>query len=490
MDRCPTEIWERICLFACTNDDGTTGRSLSLVSKYIHNASKLYKLHSIGIHNVDHANSFILFLQSTTKDLRCISQFTISNEGNHMSVDEYIAKENFVSFASPILGRAFRRLVPTSVTQRYNKRYESARRCWQNNLDRDVALLHALVNILPLISPTLQSLDIYFSSLMVPANSMSISFKNNNNNNNLTLPSLTSLNLNCSFNVGLDVTLEDILSSIPVSLPSLKYLDLSGCRTYTISIRSTSELYAHISRVAPSLVHVRIPLEIACKLAELELSPHGDGRDNVLVIPNRLPHKLERVFIQAGPTPLGCNVTHDYSEWARTFAEWDERAILLSPQFSGQHIERCRRWESQSYPDSKKLIPPKLITLAGHTDFISCATFSQDGKFVVSGSGDHTVRVWDSHTGKPTLKPLVMHTNTVLCVAFSPDGKRIVSGARDSRIVIWDTQTGEVVVGPIEGHRGEVSCICFSPDGKRVVSGSEDMMVQVRRRRFLHTCLG
>ena len=55
--------------------------------------------------------------------------------------------------------------------------------------------------------------------------------------------------------------------------------------------------------------------------------------------------------------------------------------------------------------------------------------FSPDGKRIVSGSGDNTVRLWDADTGQPVGQPLTGHTGAVFSVAFSPDGKRIASGS-------------------------------------------------------------
>jgi len=56
---------------------------------------------------------------------------------------------------------------------------------------------------------------------------------------------------------------------------------------------------------------------------------------------------------------------------------------------------------------------------------------------VPGGSRDRTVRVWDAQTGQETL-PLKGHSSTVMSVSFSPDGKRIVSGSRDHSLKVWD----------------------------------------------------
>jgi len=44
-----------------------------------------------------------------------------------------------------------------------------------------------------------------------------------------------------------------------------------------------------------------------------------------------------------------------------------------------------------------------------------------------------------------------------------PDGKRIVSGSRDRTIRVWDAETGAIVVGPLEGHTDYVTSVAFSP---------------------------
>src|ERR1700691_3837327 len=68
------------------------------------------------------------------------------------------------------------------------------------------------------------------------------------------------------------------------------------------------------------------------------------------------------------------------------------------------------------------------------------------------------------------------HKDSILSVAFSPDGKQIVSGSDDKSIRVWDAETGEMVSGPFEGYTDGVS-VAFSPDGKRIVSGSSDKSI-------------
>ncbi|KAF9471000.1 hypothetical protein BDN70DRAFT_939263, partial [Pholiota conissans] len=107
----------------------------------------------------------------------------------------------------------------------------------------------------------------------------------------------------------------------------------------------------------------------------------------------------------------------------------------------------------------------------------STVAFSSDNKRIVSGSADRTVRVWDASTGEE-LKVLQGHGNYVRSVAFSSDNKQIVSGSDDKTVRVWDASTGEELK-VLEGHGDYVRSVAFSSDNMWIVSGSDDKMVRV-----------
>jgi len=77
--------------------------------------------------------------------------------------------------------------------------------------------------------------------------------------------------------------------------------------------------------------------------------------------------------------------------------------------------------------------------LLGHEDYVRSVAFSPDGKKIVSGSDDKTIRVWDAQTGIQIAEPLYGHESSVRSVTFSPNGDKIISGSLDKTIRIWNT---------------------------------------------------
>ena len=72
----------------------------------------------------------------------------------------------------------------------------------------------------------------------------------------------------------------------------------------------------------------------------------------------------------------------------------------------------------------------------GHTSSVSSVAFSPDGARIVTGSWDHTAKVWDAQTGRELLT-LTGHTGFVFSAVFSPDGSRIVTNSSDGTAKVW-----------------------------------------------------
>ena len=112
----------------------------------------------------------------------------------------------------------------------------------------------------------------------------------------------------------------------------------------------------------------------------------------------------------------------------------DERALLLS--LAARRI--ATRPETDGWVLNVLFERKSLVKLMPTGIEVGAVAFNPNGRTIVTGSWDNTLRLWDVDTGQPIGAPLQGHTDSVRSVVFSPDGTLIVSGSGDKTLRLWN----------------------------------------------------
>jgi WD40 repeat protein len=142
-------------------------------------------------------------------------------------------------------------------------------------------------------------------------------------------------------------------------------------------------------------------------------------------------------------------------------------AVAFSPR--GDFLARS---EQEPHPKNTNIMrslirlfhgyPPRSVaSLEGHDAEVVQLAFSLDGKTLVSGSHDQTLRVWDVQSGNAVA---TFHDDgAVQTVAVAPDGTRFATGGEDGVVKIWARANAEPRVLGCDGGG-----VAFSPDGQQL----------------------
>lgn len=178
-------------------------------------------------------------------------------------------------------------------------------------------------------------------------------------------------------------------------------------------------------------------------------------------------------------------------------------------------------------PNSLKLSKPNLpdlpitsnlVTLTGHSENVTCLCASSDNKYLISGSLDKTVKLWNTDSknimkefessscvysciltkensiawigcGDGTVRMintehmrevdiLTGHAGRVFSLCMSKNGRYLVSGSGDGTVIVWNATTLRIHK-QMQGHSSVVYCVAITHNSKHVVSGSGNGMLIV-----------
>ena len=116
---------------------------------------------------------------------------------------------------------------------------------------------------------------------------------------------------------------------------------------------------------------------------------------------------------------------------------------------------------------------------------------SKNGKLLAAVGTSDTIKAWRLPQGEPLGDRFVGHDQSPEEIRFTPDGKTIVTGAPDGTVRVWDAKSGRQIEEL--KHDRPVSGLALSPDGRRILSSGLDDTVRLWDResgKLLHKLKG
>lgn len=191
----------------------------------------------------------------------------------------------------------------------------------------------------------------------------------------------------------------------------------------------------------------------------------------------RLPAGRDIAFAPDGKSVVICDISdtirvHETTSGKcirRLKREGDSVAhILLSPD--GRYLASIP-WNDKQEPGEFSIwdlqTGKERHRLTGAANFVLAAGFSPDGKYVAVGCQHHDLLLFDLAAGKEVRRyPTDAYFGSI---AFSPDGKALAAASGEGTVRLWETATGRVLPASADPCLDSVHGLRFSRDGRRLI---------------------
>jgi WD40 repeat protein len=197
----------------------------------------------------------------------------------------------------------------------------------------------------------------------------------------------------------------------------------------------------------------------------------------------RLHHKAERIawialaliVVLGLAAGFAANVAHQRQKIAESRAlaseaisHMDDRSLALLLSIEARRIADTVE-SKRALLTAIQRLPNTESFLWGHTDAVTRAVLSHDGKTILSAGWDDRIILWNAATHEPIGEPIPAPKGLV-SASFSSDGSQFATASSGS-VVIWDTKSRKPVGEPFRATEDFVH-IAFSPKGDLVAAST------------------
>ena len=118
-----------------------------------------------------------------------------------------------------------------------------------------------------------------------------------------------------------------------------------------------------------------------------------------------------------------------------------------------------------------------VSSFKGHSNWVRCARFSPDNRLIGSCGDDNAVIIFDVEQ-KSVKYRFLDHLSHVNSCRFSPDGTIIASAGDDGKIKLFDIRIGRLIQH-YDAHNNKINCISYHQSGNYIISGSDDSTIKI-----------
>ncbi|TFE26588.1 serine/threonine protein kinase [Frankia sp. B2] len=142
---------------------------------------------------------------------------------------------------------------------------------------------------------------------------------------------------------------------------------------------------------------------------------------------------------------------------------------------TGSDDSTVRLWDI-----SNPMATRPLAVIPGDSGTFLQGGFSADGRLLSTSTDDHIVRLWDiSVPERPRSLAVLRDVNN--SVAFAVGGKTMATAGTDNTAKLWDITDPHQprLAATLVGHTDWVNTVAFSPDGRMLATGSHDRTIRL-----------